>query len=113
MGGGACCGFRAALGGGDIPKQYREIAGAPLLEHTLRVLLGSADVRGVVVALDPSDRRADAIASLSDVRVQTVPGVLSERIRCLQVSSILRCRREMTTGFWCMTQPGPACLLMH
>jgi 2-C-methyl-D-erythritol 4-phosphate cytidylyltransferase len=31
-------------------------------------------VRGVVVALDPSDRRADAIASLSDVRVQTVPG---------------------------------------
>ena len=60
--------------GGDIPKQYREIAGAPLLEHTLRALLGSADVRGVVVALDPSDRRADAIASLSDVRVQTVPG---------------------------------------
>ena len=39
--------------GGDIPKQYREIAGAPLLEHTLRALLGSADVRGVVVALDP------------------------------------------------------------
>ena len=60
--------------GGEIPKQYREIAGAPLLEHTLRALLGSADVRGVVVALDPSDRRADAIASLSDVRVQTVPG---------------------------------------
>ncbi|MEK9534653.1 MAG: 2-C-methyl-D-erythritol 4-phosphate cytidylyltransferase, partial [Halieaceae bacterium] len=22
--------------GGEIPKQYREIAGAPLLEHTLR-----------------------------------------------------------------------------
>ena len=79
--------------GGDIPKQYREIAGAPLLEHTLRALLGSADVRGVVVALDPQDRRADAIASLSDVRVQTVPGVLSERIRCLRVWSILRCRR--------------------
>ena len=38
--------------GGDTPKQYREIAGAPLLEHTLRALLGSADVRGVVVALD-------------------------------------------------------------
>ena len=60
--------------GGEIPKQYREIAGAPLLEHTLRALLGSADVRGVVVALDPSDRHADAIASLSDVRVQIVPG---------------------------------------
>ena len=60
--------------GGDIPKQYREIAGAPLLEHALRALLGSSDVRGVVVALDPSDRRANAVPSLSDVRVQTVPG---------------------------------------
>ncbi|MDA9941077.1 2-C-methyl-D-erythritol 4-phosphate cytidylyltransferase [Luminiphilus sp.] len=60
--------------GGDIPKQYREVAGAPLMEHTLRSLLQSPDIRGVVVAIDPSDRRADVIASLSDVRVQTTPG---------------------------------------
>ena len=60
--------------GGEIPKQYREVAGLPLMEHTLRALLQSPDVRGVVVALDPSDRRADAIASLSDVRVQMTPG---------------------------------------
>ncbi|MEK9792772.1 MAG: 2-C-methyl-D-erythritol 4-phosphate cytidylyltransferase [Halieaceae bacterium] len=60
--------------GGEIPKQYREIAGAPLLEHTLRALLASPDIRGIVVALDPSDRRADAISSLSDARVQTVAG---------------------------------------
>ena len=60
--------------GGEIPKQYREIAGAPLMEHTLQALLASPDVRGIVVALDPSDRRADAINSLADVRVQTVPG---------------------------------------
>ena len=46
--------------GGEIPKQYREIAGAPLLEHTLRALLGSADVRGVVVALDRAEVMADA-----------------------------------------------------
>ena len=60
--------------GGEIPKQYREIAGAPLIEHTLCALLESPDIRGIVVALDPSDRRADAIDSLSDVRVQTTPG---------------------------------------
>ena len=60
--------------GGEIPKQYREIAGAPLMEHTLRALLESPDIRGIVVALDPSDRRADAIDSLADVRVQTTPG---------------------------------------
>ena len=40
--------------GGEIPKQYREIAGAPLMEHTLRALLESPDIRGVVVALDPA-----------------------------------------------------------
>ena len=60
--------------GGEIPKQYREIAGAPLMEHTLQALLASPDIRGIVVALDPSDRRADAISSLADVRVQTVAG---------------------------------------
>ena len=55
--------------GGEIPKQYREIAGAPLMEHTLRALLESPDICGIVVALDPSDRRADAVDSLADVRV--------------------------------------------
>ena len=60
--------------GGEIPKQYREIAGAPLMEHTLRALLASPDIRGIVVAFDPSDRHADAINSLSDVRVHTVAG---------------------------------------
>lgn len=60
--------------GGETPKQYREIAGAPLMEHTLQALLASPDVRGIVVALDPSDRHADAIASLADSRVQTVAG---------------------------------------
>ena len=60
--------------GGETPKQYREIAGAPLMEHTLQALLASPDVRGIVVALDPSDRRAEAVASLADARVQTVAG---------------------------------------
>lgn len=60
--------------GGEIPKQYREIEGAPLLEHTLRALLRCPDIRGIVVALDPSDRRADAIQSLTDVRVETTSG---------------------------------------
>jgi len=60
--------------GGDTPKQYREVAGAPLMEHALRALLQSRDVRGVVVAMDPADPRANTIASLSDERVQTTPG---------------------------------------
>ena len=34
--------------GGEIPKQYRDIAGAPLLEHTLRALLESPDARAAL-----------------------------------------------------------------
>ena len=60
--------------GGDTPKQYREVAGAPLMEHTLRALLKSRDICGVVVAMDSADRRADTIASLSHERVQTTLG---------------------------------------
>ena len=60
--------------GGDTPKQYREVAGAPLMEHTLCALLQSRDIGGVVVAMDSADPRADSIASLSDERVQTTPG---------------------------------------
>ena len=60
--------------GGDTPKQYREVAGAPLMEHTLRALLQSRDICGVVVAMDSVDPRADTIASLSHERVQTTPG---------------------------------------
>jgi 2-C-methyl-D-erythritol 4-phosphate cytidylyltransferase len=58
----------------EVPKQYLQIAGVTLLEHTLRALLDCAQLRGLVVALDPGDRRADGIALLSDPRVMTALG---------------------------------------
>ncbi len=41
--------------GGDVPKQYLEIAGEPLLAHTLRALLSHPGVEGAVVALAADD----------------------------------------------------------
>ena len=41
--------------GGDIPKQYLDIAGAPLIQHTLRALTAHASVEGVVVVLAAND----------------------------------------------------------
>jgi len=41
--------------GGGIPKQYLEIAGEPLLAHTLRALLAHANVQGAVVVLAADD----------------------------------------------------------
>jgi 2-C-methyl-D-erythritol 4-phosphate cytidylyltransferase len=58
----------------EIPKQYLLLDGLPILEQTLRALLACPDIRGVVVVLDPSDRRADSIESLADPRVMTAVG---------------------------------------
>ncbi len=43
--------------GGEIPKQYLQIAGRTLLEHALTALLAHPDVDGVVVALAEDDPR--------------------------------------------------------
>lgn len=41
--------------GGETPKQYLNVAGRPLIEHSLRALLGHPAVDGVMVALAPDD----------------------------------------------------------
>jgi 2-C-methyl-D-erythritol 4-phosphate cytidylyltransferase len=43
--------------GGDVPKHYREVAGEPLLAHTLRALLAHGKVQGAVVVLAEGDER--------------------------------------------------------
>jgi 2-C-methyl-D-erythritol 4-phosphate cytidylyltransferase len=59
---------------GDLPKQYMEVAGATLLEHSLRALLDCKQLSGVVVALHANDSRAAALPIFQDPRVQTVHG---------------------------------------
>jgi 2-C-methyl-D-erythritol 4-phosphate cytidylyltransferase len=41
--------------GGDIPKQYRDVAGVPLIGHTLRALLSHPSVDGAVVVIAADD----------------------------------------------------------
>jgi 2-C-methyl-D-erythritol 4-phosphate cytidylyltransferase len=45
--------------GADIPKQYLEIAGRPVLWHALRTLCGSARIERTWVVLAPDDRWFD------------------------------------------------------
>lgn len=86
--------------GGDVPKQYRDVAGMPLLEHTLRSLLQSSAICGVVVAIDPADRRADMIASLSDGRVQTTPGGVTRAHSVLAGLDVLE--EHVSEGDWAL-----------
>ena len=48
---------RGARFGGDVPKQYLEVAGELLLAHTLRALLAHPKVHGAVVVLAEGDER--------------------------------------------------------
>ena len=48
---------RGARFGGEVPKQYLEVAGAPLLAHSLRALFAHPGVEGAVVGLAPGDTR--------------------------------------------------------
>jgi 2-C-methyl-D-erythritol 4-phosphate cytidylyltransferase len=43
--------------GGDVPKQYLEAAGKPLIAHALDALLSHERIEGVVVALAADDAR--------------------------------------------------------
>lgn len=60
--------------GGELPKQYMEVAGATLLEHSLRALLECERLTGIVVALHAKDSRAAALPIFQDPRVHTVTG---------------------------------------
>lgn len=46
---------RGARFGGDVPKQYLEVAGEPLLAHALHALLAHPALEGVVVVLAAGD----------------------------------------------------------
>ena len=60
--------------GTELPKQYLQVAGATLLEQSLRPLLASDQVSGVVVVLHPQDERAADIDLLRDTRVTCTVG---------------------------------------
>ncbi|PLW68095.1 2-C-methyl-D-erythritol 4-phosphate cytidylyltransferase [Pseudohalioglobus lutimaris] len=60
--------------GGSTPKQYLNLNGETLLEHSLRALLAVPGMQSVTVALHQADRFAGSLALLSDDRVNTVIG---------------------------------------
>lgn len=49
--------------GSTVPKQYTEVAGATVLEHTVRALRRCPSIEHVFVAVPADEARADAIAA--------------------------------------------------
>lgn len=65
---------RGARFGAEQPKQYLQLAGRSLLEHSLRALLCHPDVDGVMVALAPNDPYWPGWRELEGRPVQTCLG---------------------------------------
>jgi len=77
--------------GADLPKQYLPLAGATVLEHSLKALLACPRLAAVIVALHPEDTRAQSLAVFADPRVQQVTGGAqrSDSVR-LALAALLR-----------------------
>ena len=60
--------------GSSVPKQYLEIAGARLAEHTLGALLAAGCIHEIVVAIAPDDALWPTLPEALRARVRTVHG---------------------------------------
>ncbi len=60
--------------GAALPKQYLDLAGLPVLEHSLRLFLAHPRIHGLAVALDPTDTRWDRLPSARHPTIRRVPG---------------------------------------
>lgn len=60
--------------GADCPKQYLQLAGKTIIEHTLARLLSHPDIAQVIVVLAPHDRWFEALPVAADPRIVRVEG---------------------------------------
>jgi 2-C-methyl-D-erythritol 4-phosphate cytidylyltransferase len=60
--------------GADLPKQYLQLHGRTVLEHTLHLLLAVPRLQRIVVVVHPDDRRWRGLEILADPRVAVTAG---------------------------------------
>lgn len=58
----------------DCPKQYLNVAGKTILEHTLAALLEHSRIQRIIVVLNPADTQFEQLNIASDPRITTVIG---------------------------------------
>lgn len=65
---------RSARFGGEVPKQYLDAAGQPLIAHTLQALLAHPSVEGAVVVLAEGDTHWPGWQAIADKPLLTCTG---------------------------------------
>jgi len=63
---------RGTRAGGDLPKQYRDLAGDPILRHSIRAILASHRIDTVHVVIHPDDINDynQCVDCITDTRLQ-------------------------------------------
>ncbi|MGI9403381.1 MAG: bifunctional 2-C-methyl-D-erythritol 4-phosphate cytidylyltransferase/2-C-methyl-D-erythritol 2,4-cyclodiphosphate synthase [Hyphomicrobium sp.] len=87
---------------GDIPKQYRPLAGMPVLAHSLRALSCSPQIGAIEVVIQPNDRRLydAAVAPFGDRIEAPVAGGASRQ-------------ESVRLGLEALSSSKPDCVLIH
>ena len=108
---GPCCPPRASAArmGGELPKQYLEVAGATLLEHSLRALLAASSSPALSW---PCTRRIAGRRSCQFSRTREctrLPAPSSAAVRCWRAWMPWHSGRRRRTGCWYTMRRGPVC----
>lgn len=83
-------GGRGQRFGGQIPKQYLEVAGRPVLSHVLERLLGLGSIDWIVVPIPRGDLRFDELPESKNPRVRAIEGGGQRALSVLAGLSALR-----------------------
>lgn len=92
--------------GAERPKQYLQLAGMTILEHTLTRLLSHPAIGQVIVALAPHDRWFDTLAVAADPRILRVEGGAERAFSVLNALHVVQ-------GEWVLVHDAARPCLTH
>lgn len=100
---------RGTRAGGGVPKQYRDLLGAPVLQHTVRACLAHSDISAVRVVIHSDDLALydAAVSVINDPRLK--PPVLGGKSRSASVRNGL----AVCAGSHVLIHDGARPLLRH
>lgn len=91
----------------DRPKQYLQLGGRTILEHSLGCFLDHPCLKGLVVSLAIDDPYWPTLACANDPRIQRTDGARNVPARySMRCCNSTPWAQVMTTGCWCMTLRG-------
>ncbi|MGK0267051.1 MAG: 2-C-methyl-D-erythritol 4-phosphate cytidylyltransferase, partial [Maricaulis sp.] len=94
---------RGIRAGGEIPKQYREIAGRPVLARTLDVFLAHPQIGPVIIVIATEDSK----------RFQTLAAGFPDHGRIETVAGGATRTQSVRAGLLALEKHGPDAVMIH